>query len=153
MTTIQFYRRLPNAQMPVRASEDAAAFDLFAAKIELVTSRRMIVDTGLNIAFPKGHVLYLHSRSGHGFKHEIRLTNGTGVIDPDYRGELKILLSQDGEHPFLDKQLNQLVKVGDRVAQAVLIPIPEVQWVEVDNLTNLGITARGEGGFGSTGTR
>ena len=98
--------------------------------------------TGLSFEIPAGHVmLVLCSRNGHGFKHGIRLVNGAGVIDSDYRGEVMVGLRNDSPLRFE-------VKAGDRVAQALIVPVPSVQFVEVDTL---GDTERGAGGFGSTG--
>lgn len=149
MTQILFKKRLPNAQVPVRGTEHAAAFDLVAASIDRRHLNKIVVDTGLNIAFPPGHVLYLHSRSGHGMKYNIRLTNGTGVIDADYRGPLMLMLTQDSEDKYGDN-IGSVVKVGDRVGQAILVKLPDVEWVEVDELPE---SVRGENGFGSTGVR
>ena len=148
MPRILFTKRLPNAIKPVQATPHAAGFDLFAADIEYRPGKGMlVVDTGLNIAFDTGHVLYLFGRSGHAMKHGIRLANCVGVIDADYRGPLKLLLSTndpDDRHILLNE-----VKVGDRVGQAVLMQLPAVEWVDSDELPS---SERGEGGFGSTGS-
>lgn len=151
MPRILFVRRLPEARRPTQGSAHAAGFDLYAASIELDLPRnQLIVDTGLNIAFDHGQVLYLFARSGLALKYGIHLTNGTGVIDADYRGPLKLLLQSDTVGAIT--LARETIKVGDRVAQAILMPIPQVEWVEQDGLEGHA-TDRGEGGFGSTGHR
>jgi deoxyuridine 5''-triphosphate nucleotidohydrolase (dut) len=148
MATIHFQRRLPQAKFPSRGTEDAAAYDLTAAKIDIEPgSGNLIVDTGLSIAFPPGHVLKIFSRSGLSRKYGIRLVNGTGIIDADYRGPVLILLHSDR---FTPQKLMQFINVGDRVAQCILEELPETQWQEVDVLPE---SVRGVGGFGSTGTK
>lgn len=145
---IDFTMRMRNARIPVRSTEHAAGYDLFAAQIEFDADRhQVIVDTGLSIAFPPGYGLFLFARSGWARKHNIRLVNGVGVIDSDYRGPLKVLLTSDRLGMF---ELAELIQPGERVAQAVLLPVPEVSWNCVSILEE---TERGEGGFGSTGTR
>ena len=129
------------AQIPKYATDGSAAFDLVA------TSREVAGDTatyGTGIAFevPHGHVMLIYSRSGHGIKDGIRLANCTGVIDADYRGEVKAKLTSDG-HGRVNWPY-----VGDRIAQAIVIPLPVIEFEEVEELT---ATARGNGGFGSTG--
>lgn len=130
------------AKLPQYATEGAACFDLVA------TDRRISGDTatyGTGLAFevPKGHVLMVYSRSGHGFNEGLRLCNGTGVIDSDYRGEVRVKLQADQPQP-------DWPRVGDRVAQAMLVKLPVVEFEEVDELTE---TKRGQGGFGSTGNK
>lgn len=86
--------------------------------------------------------MLIYSRSGHGFKHGVRLANAVGVIDSDYRGEVQVKLVNDGGMPFY-------VNKGDRIAQAMLVPVQQFQLAEVEDLSE---TARGAGGFGSTGS-
>ena len=102
---------------------------------------RHTFETGLAFEIPEGYVMLVFSRSGHGFNHGTRLSNCVGVIDSDYRGELKISLTVDGKDS-LD------IAEGDRVAQAMVIPTPKVSFVEAGKLST---TVRGTGGFGSTG--
>lgn len=128
--------------MPKPATNGAACFDIQSASDAVIPpGGTAILDTGLRFRIPVGHVLMVYSRSGHGFKHDVSLSNGTGVIDSDYRGELKVKLRNDGAAPFT-------VKHGDRVAQAMLIQLPNLHMIAgtVEN-----DTARGTGGFGSTG--
>jgi dUTP pyrophosphatase len=99
------------------------------------------VATGLALAIPPGFEIQVRPRSGLAFKHGITVPNTPGTIDSDYRGELKVLLINHGTEAFE-------IARGDRVAQLVLAPVVQAAWAEVDELD---ATARGEGGFGSTG--
>lgn len=142
MIKIKVRRMHEFAVLPKYATEGAACFDLRAAYGGYVLEgERHSFSTGLEFEIPPGHVMFLYSRSGHGFKHGIRLANGTGVIDSDYRGELKVCLQNDGWEAFI-------VEEGDRIAQAMVMPIQAVEFEEVLELSH---TARGAGGFGSTG--
>lgn len=98
-------------------------------------------DTGLAFEIPPGWVMLIFSRSGHGFKSQTRLANCVGVIDSDYRGQVSVRLTVDAGGGLS-------VAHGDRIAQAMLVPIPRVELIEVDELSD---TERGAGGFGSTG--
>jgi dUTP pyrophosphatase len=145
MTMILKYRKLlPEALAPIYASPGAAAFDLAAClphPIHISDGLPAIIPTGLALEVPEGWVLQIHSRSGHGFKNAVRLGNCTGIIDPDFRGEVQILLTADaGGH--------LTVNPGDRIAQGLLVWAPRLQLVQADALT---ATDRGFGGFGSTG--
>lgn len=104
-----------------------------------------IFDTGLSFEIPDGHVMLIFSRSGHGFKSDIRLANCVGVIDSDYRGEVKVKLTCDKEHP-----IPLSVSFGDRIAQGIVVPFPRVSFVVTDELSE---TDRGAGGFGHTGVK
>lgn len=147
-TKIEFVRRLPNAVMPERATPHSAAFDLRAADVKFDSVQGLaIVDTGLSTQFPEGYVLYVYGRSGFAAKYGIRLANCTGVIDADYRGPLMVMLTVNNPTHF--HELTKHIKPGERIAQAILVKLPDVEWVEVDGLEE---TVRGEGGFGSTGT-
>ena len=126
-----------DAQPPFYASEGAAAFDLIAVSYE----GDGVFGTGLAFDIPEGYALFIYSRSGHAFKYNTRLANCVGVADSDYIGEVKIKLTRDDE-----RSLN--VEIGDRIAQAVLMPAPQVELVETTQLKD---TKRGEKGFGSTG--
>ena len=130
----------PKAKLPTYATEGSGAFDIYATNYASVMPVGYF-HTGLSFEIPKGYVMLLFSRSGHGFSKDIRLANCVGVIDSDYRGELKVKLTNDGVH------LQSFVE-GDRIAQALILPIEQVSFEEVDELED---TDRGEGGFGSTG--
>jgi dUTP pyrophosphatase len=131
------------AIIPKFATDGAACFDLHAIEggyIEPFGSD--VFDTGLVFEVPPGHVMLVHSRSGHGFKSDVRLANATGVIDSDYRGAVMVKLRADSS-----KGMD--ISAGDRIAQAMIVALPVVQIEEVDELSD---TARGAGGFGSTGS-
>lgn len=132
----------PDAIIPKYQTAGAACFDLHAIDIDLVNGQRTpVFRTGLSFEIPPGWVMLIYSRSGHGFKNNTRLSNCVGVIDSDYRGEVKVKLVSDAAG-----QLR--VYPGDRIAQAMLIQAPQC---EIEVVSELSETKRGEGGFGSTG--
>lgn len=135
----------PDAVIPAYATPGAACFDIrvFApmARSSLMQHCSATFQTGLAFEVPDGHVMLVFSRSGHGFNSGVRLANCVGVIDSDYRGELAVRLTTDDQRTLL-------LGHGDRIAQALVIPVPRVEFVEVDELNE---TARGTGGFGSSG--
>jgi dUTP pyrophosphatase len=142
---LKIKRLRPGVQLPQPATAGAACFDLVANPADgkavwIQPGGRRLIGTGLAVEFPQGLALMLYSRSGHGLKHGICLANGTGIIDSDYRDEVGVVLANHGEQAFE-------VKPGDRIAQAMLTWVPEVQLVDVETL---GETER-QGGFGSTG--
>jgi len=141
---LQFKKLRPKAQAPIYATEGAACFDITTVehgRVEAYLSH--VFPTGLAFEIPAGHVMLVFSRSGHGFKNGLRLSNAVGVVDSDYRGELKVKLHNDSPIPFE-------FDPGDRIAQAMILPIPMVHIEETDTLSE---TARGEGGIGSTGVK
>ena len=134
----------PLAVTPFYASAGAACFDLVAAIDHPVTINPRSSEnlgTGLCFELPEGYVMLVYSRSGHGFKSHLRFVNCVGVIDSDYRGEVRVGLANDGITPYI-------VQPGERITQAMVIPCPQVDIVEVKELSS---TERGTGGFGSTG--
>ena len=119
--------------------------DLLAAVVAPVTMQpgeRVLIPTGLAIALPPGHQLQIRPRSGLALKHGIVLPNSPGTIDEDYRGEVQVIVLNAGDAPFT-------IERGMRIAQAVVSPVVRAEWREMDALPP---TARGTGGFGSTGT-
>ena len=139
--------RLPHAEglgLPAYQSAAAAGMDLAAACEEAVAlqpGERALVPTGLILELPAGHEGQVRPRSGLALKHGISLPNTPGTIDSDYRGELKIIMINLGPEDFA-------IARGDRIAQLVLAPVVLARWEEVAELDD---TARGAGGFGSTG--
>jgi dUTP pyrophosphatase len=131
-----------DAVVPTRAYAGDAGLDLAACeRIELGPGERALVGTGLAIAIPDGHAGFVQPRSGLAAKHGITIVNTPGLVDSGYRGELKvILLNTDAREPFV-------VEPGMRIAQLVVLPVPEVVPVEVDALPG---SERGERGFGSS---
>lgn len=116
--------------------------DVLAAEdVTLKPGARHPVATGLAVAIPPGFEIQVRPRSGLALKHGISIPNTPGTIDSDYRGEVKVILINHGDSAFE-------VKRGDRIAQLVLAPVTQANWLPVDDLDE---TARGEGGFGSTG--
>lgn len=138
-------KRLPHGEgldLPAYATDGAAGMDAISAEdVTIAPQGRHAVATGLAVAIPHGYEMQVRPRSGLALKHGISVPNAPGTIDSDYRGELKIILINHGSEPFD-------VRRGDRVAQLVLAPVVRAGWVEV---TELDETARGGGGFGSTG--
>ncbi len=140
-------RRLPHGVhlvLPAYASAGAAGMDLLAAvakPVNIPPLGRMLIPTGIAIALPPGFELQIRPRSGLALKHGITLPNTPGTIDEDYRGEIQVIMMNASEEHFL-------VTRGMRIAQAVLAPVVRAAWVEVESLDE---TARGAGGFGSTG--
>lgn len=143
----------PTAKLPTYGSTGAACFDLYADTVRRTLSG-VEIDTGVIFEIPENHVMMVYSRSGMGFKNGIVLRNGTGVIDSDYRGTVKVSLTchmgdlvTDWVDPSQTEAINN-VKTGDRVVQAMIVPVQQVQFVAVDKLSE---TARGTGGLGSSG--
>ena len=140
--------RLPHGEglsLPAYATAGAAGMDLLAAVTDPVIvapGERALIPTGLAIALPPGYELQIRPRSGLALRHGILLPNSPGTIDEDYRGELQVIVLNAGDAPFT-------VERGTRIAQAVLAPVARARWHEVANLDD---TARGTGGFGSTGS-
>lgn len=130
----------PHAILPTYATEGAACFDLYSTEQHQFWLTA-VIPTGLAFEIPENHVMLIFSRSGHGFKDNVRLANCVGVIDSDYRGEVKVKLTRDDDQTFE-------VSPGDRIAQAMILPVHQVAFNLVEKL---GETARGEGGFGSSG--
>ncbi|TMK71349.1 MAG: dUTP diphosphatase [Actinobacteria bacterium] len=137
-------RRLrEEAKLPSRAHDGDAGLDLYAAVSATIDpGERATVATGIAIEVPAGHAGLVLPRSGLAARHGIALVNAPGLIDAGYRGEIKVLLlNTDRTEPFE-------ISVGDRIAQLVLTPVAEADTVEVAELAG---SARGEGGFGSSG--
>jgi len=138
-------KRLPHnegLELPAYATDGAAGMDVLAAEdLTLAPGARHAVATGLAVAIPPGFEIQVRPRSGLALKHGITVPNTPGTIDSDYRGELKVILINHGDEPFD-------VRRGDRIAQLVLAPVTRASWLKVEELE---ATARGEGGFGSTG--
>lgn len=138
-------KRLPHGaglDLPAYATTGAAGMDVLAAEaLVLQPGERHAVATGLMLAIPDGYEIQVRPRSGLALKHGVTVPNTPGTIDSDYRGELKVILINHGRQAFA-------VARGERIAQLVLAPVARARWVEVEDV---GVTARGAGGFGSTG--
>jgi dUTP pyrophosphatase len=138
-------KRLPHGEglpLPSYASTGAAGLDIVAAEsLTLAPAARHAVATGFAVAIPEGYEVQVRPRSGLALKHGITCLNTPGTIDSDYRGEVKVILANLGAEPF------EIVR-GERIAQLVPAPVLRAEFAEVDSLEE---TARGAGGFGSTG--
>ena len=144
MIQIQIHR-LPHGEglpLPAYATPHAAGMDVVAAEdFVLQPGQRHAVATGFRVAIPQGYEIQVRPRSGLALKHGISVPNAPGTVDADYRGELKVILINHGDQPFP-------VRRGERIAQLVPAAVTQAAWDEVEELDD---TARGEGGFGSTG--
>ncbi len=130
--------------LPAYATPDSAGLDLMAAigePMRIEPGSRAMVPTGLAIALPRGFEAQVRPRSGLAAKNGVTVLNSPGTIDADYRGEIKVILINHGEEPFS-------VERGLRIAQMVVAPVTRIAWDEQGALDE---TARGAGGFGSTG--
>jgi len=141
-------KRLPHGAdlpLPEYATQDSAGMDLLAAvdgDRTLAPGKRMLVPTGLAIALPPGYEAQVRPRSGLALKNGITVLNSPGTVDADYRGEVGVILANLGDEPFV-------ITRGMRIAQMVIAPVTRLAWAEVAELPD---SARGAGGFGSTGT-
>lgn len=146
MISIQIVRLAHGQDLPLPAYETAGAagMDLRAAEAGVLKpGERCLMPTGLSIALPDGYEAQVRPRSGLAVKHGVTVLNAPGTIDCDYRGEVKVPLINHGDKPFE-------IARGDRIAQMVIAPVTRASWTEVETLDR---TARGGGGFGSSGTR
>lgn len=132
---------LPAYETALSAGMDLRAAVATDAPMTLAPGERALVPTGLTIALPAGFEAQIRPRSGLAFKHGISCLNTPGTVDADYRGEVKVLLINLGQESFA-------IQRGERIAQMVIAPVTQAGW---DVVTALSETARGAGGFGSTG--
>ena len=148
--TLKFKRLTSTAILPTRATAGAACFDLYAEEQQWLDDMRTrrTVGTGIAIELPPGHVGLICSRSGLAAKEGIFVVNAPGVIDEDYRGELKVSLGRLPFTPQWPSETIFLIDSGMRIAQLMILPLPQLTVEEVTDLTT---TERGDGGFGSTG--
>jgi dUTP pyrophosphatase len=137
-------RLSPDVSLPVQAHDDDAGYDLCAREDAHIVAGggRVLVPTGLAVAIPPGYAGLVLPRSGLAMKHGVTVSNAPGLIDPQYRGELKVLLVNTDPSEDYD------VHRGDRIAQLVIQKVEYVEWLEVDQLDE---TKRDAFGFGSTG--
>ena len=143
MIELQIQRLRTDAVLPERAYHGDAGLDLAACeRVELAPGERAVVGTGLAVAIPEGHAGFVQPRSGLADRHGISIVNAPGLIDSGYRGELKvILINTDTSHAFV-------VEPGMRIAQLVVLEVPELKLVETDELP---ATERGVRGHGRSG--
>lgn len=140
---LRFQRLHPAARLPEYATTGAAGLDLYAVEAGEVwgVGDRSVIPLGWAVELPEGYGLFVLPRSGLAFKHGLTVTNSPGLVDSDYRGEVQVSVLNHGDQTVK-------WKAGDRIAQAVVLPVPRIapEWVE-----ELSETERGTGGFGSTG--
>lgn len=145
MTRIDFVKLNNKAKVPMRGSKEAAGYDLYANVfeefIEIPPHETVKIGTGLAMEIPYGYFGAIFARSGLAVKEGLRPGNCVGVIDPDYRGEIKVALHND-------TNTSRFITPNERIAQLVILPFLEAEFVE---LNELNVTERGSGGFGSTG--
>ena len=142
MIELPIRRLRDDAVVPTRAYEGDAGFDLAACeRVELGPGERATVGTGLAVAVPDGFAGFVQPRSGLASRHGVTIVNSPGLVDSGYRGEVRVvLLNTDAREPFV-------VEAGMRIAQLVVLPVPDVEPVEVDELPE---SERGVRGFGSS---
>lgn len=131
-------------KLPEYISPGAAGVDLMASlenKIVIEPNKSALIPTGIAVAIPEGYEGQVRPRSGLALRNSVTLTNSPGTIDSDYRGEIKVIMINHGDKPFV-------VNSADRIAQMVIAPVIRLVWEEVDELPD---TERGKGGFGSSG--
>lgn len=146
MTKILVKRLSKKIPLPKYETSGSSGMDLAAnveSNVSIAPGNSEIIPTGLVLAVPKGFEIQIRPRSGLAAKKGITILNTPGTIDADYRGEIKVILINLGQEPFI-------VEKGARIAQMVVCPIVQVQLEEVDTLSD---TKRGTGGFGSTGNK
>ncbi|SDB10225.1 dUTP pyrophosphatase [Pseudobutyrivibrio sp. YE44] len=141
---INITKLTPSAKLPERGSEYAAGYDLFAdisEEVRIAPHETLMIGTGLAMEIPEGYFGGVFARSGLSAKEGLRPANCVGVVDSDYRGEVKVALHNDS-------QIERVVTPAEKIAQLVVVPFLSVEFSEVSELTD---TVRGAGGFGSTG--
>ena len=144
MVKVLIKKLSPEVQLPSYKTSGASGMDLMAfikSSITIKPKTSCLIPTGLSIAFSEDYEVQIRPRSGLAAKNNISVLNTPGTIDSDYRGEIKVIIYNHGNHDFL-------VNNGDRIAQMILVPVVKM---ELEESNDLPVTIRGEGGFGSTG--
>jgi len=144
MTKILIKKLSKTAIVPKYETQGASGVDISAninEDLTLATNESILVPTGIAVSIPQGFEIQIRPRSGLAAKKGISVLNTPGTIDADYRGEIKVILINHGNEPFV-------IRNGDRIAQMVVCPIVQAKFEQVDELSD---TERGSGGFGSTG--
>lgn len=166
---VKFKRLSPDAVLPTYATAGSAAFDLYsAADVIIEPGETAKIPLGFAVEIPQGYAMFIVPRSGISLKTKLRIPNAPAVIDSDYRGEVAMMFentNEDNEWENCARQIDNtlahdtlntvragtyLIRKGDRIAQAFVLPVPAVEFIEVDTLDE---TERGDGGFGSSGVR
>lgn len=137
---VRFKKLNKDAQMPAKAHPTDAGFDLVAISKTYSMAKYVEYGTGLAVEIPKGYAGFIFPRSSIS-KYCLHLANSVGIVDSDYRGEIKLRFYRKNDH-------NGLYLVGDKIGQLIIMPYPTIEFEECENLAK---TDRGDGGFGSTG--
>lgn len=139
---VKFKRLHPEAVVPEYQTPGSAGADLHSVEnVGLAPGQTRLVDLGFSVSIPQGYEIQVRARSGLAIKHGVTILNSPGTVDSDYRGPMRVILSNFGPKTFF-------VNKGDRIAQMVLAKVSRAVFTVVNELDS---TARGEGGFGSTG--
>ena len=139
---VKIFRESPNIAIPEYATPGSAGIDLCSTMYCMIKpGEQALIPTGIKLAIPEGYEAQIRPRSGLALNKKITIPNSPGTIDSDYRGEILVLLKNEGEDPFT-------LRFGDRIAQMVFVPVVQAKFEEVKALDE---TKRGSGGFGSTG--
>lgn len=128
--------------LPKYETKGAAGMDIMSNELSMISmGERRLIATGLYVAIPDGYEIQIRPRSGLAINKGITVLNSPGTIDSDYRGEIKVILANLGDVPFI-------IHKGDKIAQMIVAPVTRAEFMEVEDLSK---TERGENGFGSTG--
>ena len=139
---VKIFRESPNIAIPEYATPGSAGIDLCSTMYCMIKpGEQALIPTGIKLAIPEGYEAQIRPRSGLALNKKITIPNSPGTIDSDYRGEILVLLKNEGEDPFT-------LRFGDRIAQMVFVPVVQAKFEEVKALDE---TKRGASGFGSTG--
>lgn len=150
LPTVKFKLLTPEAKLPTKATVGSVCYDLYAGEGACIDDMRTfkVIGTGVAIELPPGYAGLICSRSGWAAKSGIFVLNAPGVIDEDYRGELKVILGRLAYTPQWPSEDYTIIERGMRIAQLMVMPVPQLA---VEEVSYLSTTDRGEGGLGSTG--
>lgn len=147
MIVVKYEKIHPDAKTPEQATPGSAGFDLFSIEdLELYPGETKIVHTGIRVELPLGHLMYISSKGGPAGKNNVFVLNSPGLLDQDYRGEIIVILHKTISHK--EQGIPYLIKKGQKIAQFVVLPYPQVLLEE--GIVDMN-TERGEGRLGSTG--
>lgn len=146
---IKIKKLIEDAKLPTHGSDDAAGWDLYAAEeADIHPAKTAMISTGAALEIPKGYFGAIYARSGLASKRGLRPANCVGAIDSDYRGPVCVAVHNDNYDSILDK--TEHIEKGERIAQLIIQKFEPIEFTEVEDLSE---TDRGEGGFGSTGSK
>ncbi|MBQ6775774.1 MAG: dUTP diphosphatase [Synergistaceae bacterium] len=141
---VKIFREANTIAIPAYATPSSSGVDLCSTMYCMIKpGEQALIPTGIKISMPEGYEAQIRPRSGLALNQKITIPNSPGTIDADYRGEIRVLLRNEGEDPFT-------LRFGDRIAQMVFVPVVQANFIPVKELDE---TQRGSGGFGSTGIR